>query len=86
MKQANKIRALADLLITTLGDMPSEEADKNVKAVAQSLYNDILKIEGEIQRGKNAGYICFTQLGGGVMDENKSIAIASDYKFKKKSN
>lgn len=43
------IKYLADLLISTLGDMDAKEADNIVKRVAMTMYNDLLGIEGEIK-------------------------------------
>lgn len=45
-----KIKILADLLIGTLGDIKPNEADEIVKKVSLIIYNDILGIDGDIQK------------------------------------
>jgi len=49
--EKEKIQALADMLIATLGDMPAKEADEVVRKVSLVLYNDLLGIQGEIKTG-----------------------------------
>lgn len=52
MKKTEKLKELADILISTLGSMPSEEADKKVKQVAEAIYEIIGKrgkIVGEVE-------------------------------------
>lgn len=55
------VKYLADLLISTLGDMKPAEADHIVKRVALTMYNDLLGIEGDIKT--SSFRICHT---GGV--------------------
>lgn len=48
-----KLRSLADLLITTLEDMPANKADEIVASVANEIYTNILGIKGKIVTRRN---------------------------------
>lgn len=48
---SDKVKALADMLVATLGDCTSKEADEVVRKVAMVMYNDLLGIQGEIRVG-----------------------------------
>lgn len=71
-----RIQALADLLITTLGDMDSSTADRTVKSVAEALYNDLLGIEGKVKKKDGIKY--FRLCGGG---ETRVYAADTSHKF-----
>lgn len=47
--EEQKLEALADRLVATLGDVSPKDADETVRKVALVIYNDLLGIEGEIQ-------------------------------------
>jgi hypothetical protein len=47
---SEKVKALADMLIATLGDCTSKEADEVVRKVALVMYNDLLGIQGDIKK------------------------------------
>ena len=67
-----KLKLLADMLVGTLGDVSSKDADETVEKVALVLYNDILGIEGEIK--KSGMYLCMIDgIGGGFISNVKFI-------------
>lgn len=43
-----QLKTLADALVSTLGSMPAEEADRTVAKVANVIYQDILDLKGKI--------------------------------------
>jgi hypothetical protein len=49
-----KLRKIADKLVTTLGGMSSEEADKTVINCAYMIYTDILGLKGTVKKTLNA--------------------------------
>lgn len=68
-----KIRALADLLITTLEDMPADEADQIVASVAKELYNNILGIKGKIKSERTFSACLYYRDGGGQTIWNTKV-------------
>lgn len=48
MTHEEKLRRIADRLVTTLGSMPADEADKVVFNVASYIYTELLDLDGEI--------------------------------------
>jgi hypothetical protein len=48
-----KLKKIADKLLTTLGDMPGEEADQIVLNVANLIYTDVLGLKGEVKKTKD---------------------------------
>lgn len=50
---SEKLRKIADKLVTTLGSMPPEEADQIVFNLAYLIYTDMLGLKGEIKKTKD---------------------------------
>lgn len=79
LKQGD-IKELADRLIGTLDDsVPAVDADAIVADVAKSLYNDILRIEGNIVIDKSHPV---ARIHGGFGPNGKrAAAVIAKYKF-----
>jgi hypothetical protein len=48
--ERQKLVSLADVLLSTLGDIPAEQADRIVKDAIDAIYNDLLGVPGTVQR------------------------------------
>ena len=52
-----ELKTMADALVTTLGNMPPQEADRIVKEVAETIYRDILGLKGRVVKTEHI-YAC----------------------------
>lgn len=53
-QQSEKLRKIADKLVTTLGDMAPEQADQTVLNCAYLIYTDVLGLKGTLKKTVNA--------------------------------
>lgn len=52
MISKTELRALADALVTTLGDMKADDADRIVRQVAETIYKDALGLKGRLVKNQ----------------------------------
>lgn len=78
-----EVKELADKLISTLSStMPSDKADAIVRDVAESLYKDLLGVDGRIviDSSKPTGHMHI----GGSRGVKKQMLPIAEYKFEAK--
>lgn len=68
--EKEKLVALADILMSTLEDMPAEQADKVVTNCIEAIYNDLLDTPGKVQK---SGFRLCTIYGTSAMVSHKFV-------------